>query len=94
MCHTGLGRCLFRLGKHGEAEQEFEAALRLGAGGPFHRSWIHLRLGNMADVAGDREKALESYRKAVGQGSNASSEAVRRAQRFTEKPYRGYTKDG
>ncbi len=41
--HTGLGRCLFRLGQLDE--KELVEALRLGAGGPFHRGWAHLRLG-------------------------------------------------
>ena len=37
-------------GKLDEAELELEAALAAGAGGPFHRSWVQLRLGNIDDA--------------------------------------------
>ena len=88
--HTGIGRCLFRLDRRKEAKEEFEAALKLGAGGPFHRAWIYLRLGCLADLEGDRKEAERLYRKAAtGRGASAQ-----RAQRFLKRPYRGYSVDG
>ncbi len=92
LCHTGIGRCLFRLDRLDEAQVAFASALRLGAGGPFHVAWIHLRLGCIADVQGDRDAALEHYRKASGRRASKSTAAM--ASRFLERRYRGYKKDG
>jgi tetratricopeptide (TPR) repeat protein len=91
--HTGLGRCLFRLGEHEEARVELEAALPLGAGGPFHRGWVHLRLGCLADLRGEREAALAHYAKVI-ESSGSSQSAIDKAKAFTGRPYRGYAKDG
>ncbi len=85
-CHTGIGRCLFRLGRLEEAKASLETALRHGAGGPFHRGWVHLRLGNIADVDGRRKDALDHYEKAQAPG--ASKAAAADAARFAERPYR------
>lgn len=85
-CHTGIGRCLFRLGRFEEATTAFETALRFGAGGPFHRGWVHLRLGNIADVEGRRKDALEHYQKAQAPG--ASKAAAADAAKFVNRPYR------
>jgi tetratricopeptide (TPR) repeat protein len=92
LCHTGIGRCQFRLGNFDDARREFQTALLLGAGGPFHRSWIQLRLGCIADLAGDRDAALEHYARAQDDG--ASKFVADLAKRFAQKPYRGYAKDG
>jgi hypothetical protein len=91
--HTGVGRCLFRSGKLDEAEKELNEALRLGAGGPFHRGWVHLRLGCIADLKKDRKSALDHYR-AVVDSSGSSKSAVEKAKTLLERPYRGYATDG
>ncbi|HEU4420305.1 MAG TPA: M1 family aminopeptidase [Planctomycetota bacterium] len=90
---TGIGRCLFRLGKHDEAAKELGAALALGAGGPFHRGWVHLRLGNIDDLRGKRKDALVHYQ-AVLDNKGASKTTIEMAKRFLEKPYRGFAQDG
>jgi len=79
------------MGQFKAARAAFKEALRLGAGGPFHRAWIYLRLGNMADVDGDRELAKKNYKLATEQG--ARYRAARRAAGYMEKKYRGYDKD-
>ena len=58
-----------------EARAAFKEALRLGAGGPFHRAWIYLRLGNMADVDGDRKLAKKNYKLATEQGTRYHTSA-------------------
>ena len=93
VCHTGIGHCLFRLGRLDEAVTEYETALRLGAGGPFHRGWVNLRLGNIDDLRGRRKDALAHY-EAVISSKGSSANAVARAKRHTESPYRGYREDG
>ena len=93
--HTAIGRCLFRLGELDEARDEFKTALEGGAGGPFHRAWVHLRLGCVADLKKDRASAKAYYEKVLA-SSNASNHAAQkeRAQRFLENAYRGYEVDG
>jgi tetratricopeptide (TPR) repeat protein len=90
---TGLGRCLFRLGKLDEARKELEEALRVGAGGPFHRGWAHLRLGCIADLAKQRKQALEHYQ-AVIDSKGSSGTAIEKAKAFQAKAYRGFSVDG
>lgn len=63
-----MGRCRFRLGEYAAARAAFERALRLGAGGPFHRAWVYLRLGNMAEHDENLAKARACYERAVRQG--------------------------
>lgn len=92
VAHTGIARCLFRLGRADEAAAEFRTALDLGAGGPFHRSWCHLRLGCIDDLAGRPEEAKKRYERAVR--GRPSQEAAGMARRFLERPYRGLAKDG
>ncbi|MCP3914158.1 MAG: tetratricopeptide repeat protein [bacterium] len=93
--YTALGRCLFRLGKNDEAKEAFQTALKGGAGGPFHRAWVHLRLGCVADLEGDRDAAKAWYEKVLA-ASDAKSHDFQKqlAKRFLEKGYRGYAKDG
>jgi len=92
LCHGGIGRCLFRLGRHDDARAELEEALRLlGRSQPFHRAWFHLRLGCIADLEGRREDALAHYEQARGEG--ASDATAKLARRFEERPYRGFEQD-
>jgi tetratricopeptide (TPR) repeat protein len=91
LCHTGIGRCRFRLGEFDEAIAAFEKSLALGSGGPFHRAWIHLRLGCIADLRKKREEALAHYKKVL---SGKRGHTARLAERFSKTPYRGYKIDG
>jgi tetratricopeptide (TPR) repeat protein len=92
--HTALGRCLFRLGKFDEAIKAFKKALEGGAGGPFHRQWIYLRLGCIADLKKKRSDAIDYYKKATAITRNGSDFAMNKAKRFLERPYKGHKKDG
>ena len=93
LCHGGIGRCLFRLGRYDEARPELEQALSLlGRSQPFHRAWFHLRLGCIADLEGRRDEALAHYETARGQG--ASDATADRARRFEKRPYRSFDQDG
>ncbi len=91
--HTALGRCLFRLGDLDRAVEEFEIALKGGAGGPFHRAWIHLRLGCIHDLRGERDEAVSYYEKTLAAPEKYAAQRSR-AVRFSENPYRGYAIDG
>jgi hypothetical protein len=91
VCHTGIGRMLFRLGRHGEAKESLQTALAMGAGGPFHQAWCHLRLGCIADLEGLRRDAKAHYERARGPGASKSTATM--ADLFLERPYRGYAQD-
>lgn len=90
---SGLGRCLFRLGERDAAEKELKQALAEGAGGPFHRGWCELRLGNLDDLRGRREEACAHYR-AVVDNPRASKTTIGMAKKFLEHAYRGFDADG
>jgi tetratricopeptide (TPR) repeat protein len=90
LCYTGIGRCLFRLGKLDEAREALQKALRLGVS-PFHRQWTHLRLGCIADLERKRSEAEEHYRKTIAIKPGAFTAG--KAQRFLKRPYRGYDRD-
>jgi len=91
VCHTYLGRCYFRLGDFDKAAASFKKSLRLGSGGPFHRAWVYLRLGCIADLQKHRNRAVGYYRKAIDQGDRYF--AAKQAAKFVERPYRGHSLD-
>ncbi|MHC4599308.1 MAG: M1 family aminopeptidase, partial [Planctomycetota bacterium] len=91
LSYTCIGRCLFRLGEFDEAIEAFEKSLSLGSGGPFHRAWIRLRLGCIADLRKEREKAVAYYESVLETGKGYTAKL---AARFKQSPYRGYKKDG
>ncbi len=84
LCYTGIGRCRFRLGEFEAARAAFKKALTLGAGGSFHRAWIYLRLGNMADVEKKRREAVRNYELSAKQGDYFQS---RQAKKFIRTAY-------
>jgi len=88
LCRVGIGRCQFRMGRHEAARAALEEGLKAGVSG-FHRDWANLRLGNLADLRGDREEALEHYRKVATSTNRNSKYQVDRAKRCIEQPYRG-----
>ncbi len=93
--HTAMGRCFFRMNDFDEAKKEFEIALKGGGGGPFHRTWIYLRLGCIADVEKKRSDAETYYNKVLAFPDKPNHEFQKElANRFLEKPYKGYEKDG
>ncbi|MBI4878381.1 MAG: hypothetical protein HY812_01795 [Planctomycetes bacterium] len=94
-CIAGKGRCLFRLGRLDEAEEELERAIGMGDSGPFWQGWIHLRLGNIADLKGRRSAAEDHYEKVVALPDASNLKYQKElAGRFLKQPYRGYEKDG
>jgi aminopeptidase N len=84
---AGIGRCLFRLAKDEEASKALRMAIAMGASA-WHLGWIHLRLGNIADAAGERAKALAHYELVTALGSGASKGARQRAEHYIKTPFR------
>ncbi len=94
-CIAGKGRCLFRLGRLDEAKEELERAIGMGDSGSFWQGWIHLRLGNIADLKGKRADAEEHYQKVVALPDASNLKYQKElAGRFLKQPYRGYEQDG
>jgi hypothetical protein len=89
LCHAGIGRCLFRLGRFDEAEKSLESALGLELGS-YQREWVELKLGCIADLRHQRDKAIAHYRNANAK-PGVSTDGL--AERFLKRPYRGGTLD-
>ncbi len=87
--HFKRGEARLRLGRLNEAEEDLKAALAA----PDVRGWvqarIHVELGIVADLRGDRAAAQREYRTALAISKTAhDEEAERRALEFLSKPYR------
>jgi len=48
--------------------------------------WCHIRLGNIFDITGQRERAVNEYRQAIQTNDNTQG-AIQEAQRYLQKPY-------
>ena len=48
--------------------------------------WCHIRLGNIFDITGQRERAVNEYRQAIQTNDNTQG-AIGEAQRYIQKPY-------
>ncbi|MFH1687577.1 MAG: tetratricopeptide repeat protein [bacterium] len=82
--HLWLGMAQLEHGRPDEARAYLETALFLESR-PFYIGLIHLWLGKLADVVGNRELALEHY-SAVSGGATADYHQ-REARRYIEKPF-------
>ena len=87
--HFKRGTARLRLGRLSEAEEDLKAALAA----PDVRGWvlarIHVELGKLADVRGDRAAAQREYRTALTINKTAhDDEAEGQASQFLVKPYR------
>ena len=83
------GEARLRLGRLGEAEEDLKAALAA----PDVRGWvlarIHVELGKLADVRGDRAAAQREYRTALALSkASHDEEAEIRASEYLSKPYK------
>jgi len=87
-CRILLGRTLFRAGQFPLAKRELEDGLESGGFGPFHRSWALFRLGCIADLEKDRDRAKSFYQAvlALPDRSNLSFQK-RQARALMETPY-------
>jgi tetratricopeptide (TPR) repeat protein len=87
--HLKRGAARLRLGKLNEAEQDLRAATTA----PDVRGWvqarIHIELGKLADVRGDRAAAQREYRAAIAVSKTAhDDEAESLASQFLAKAYK------
>jgi tetratricopeptide (TPR) repeat protein len=93
-CRVEIGRCLFRLGRHAEAQEALEAGLAVEGFGPFTSSWAWLRLGCIADLDGRRTDAEAFYRDVLGLPDAPNLRYQKsRAALFLDRPYAGYALD-
>ena len=82
--HLWLGMAHVVAGRYEEARGYLETALFLESR-PFYAGLVHLWLGKLSDVEGDRNIALEHYQAVLG-GASADYHQ-REARRYTEQPF-------
>ncbi len=74
------------------AANSFRDALR-GDGDPkWTEVWSHIKLGNIFDITGQRERAVNEYRQAIQTNDNTQG-AVNEARQLLQKPYGQPAKD-
>jgi hypothetical protein len=72
-----------------DAEADLARALSAPAR-PWVKAQVHLELGKCADLAGDRNKAIAEYDRAIQLGySAADAETIDLATRFKSAAYKG-----
>jgi tetratricopeptide (TPR) repeat protein len=85
--HYKRAAALVALGRHAEAMRDLEFAQKKEARG-WVKARIHVELGKIADMNGNRAGAVDEYRAAVGLAKTANdSIGLAEAQRFLETPY-------
>jgi tetratricopeptide (TPR) repeat protein len=83
----GAARVLLK--RHADAEADLAHALKAPAR-PWVRAQAHLELGKLADLSGDRAKAVGEYDRAIQLGSSAAdAEVVDQANRLKTAGYKG-----
>jgi predicted negative regulator of RcsB-dependent stress response len=82
-----IGEVFFMQRNYQSAANSFRDALR-GDGDPkWVEVWSHIKLGNIFDVTGQRDRAVNEYRLAVQTNDNTQG-AVNEARELMQKPYK------
>jgi tetratricopeptide (TPR) repeat protein len=81
-----IGEVLFSQRNYQASANAYRDALR-GDGDPrWTEVWSHIRLGEIFDVTGQRDRAVNEYRQAVQTNDNTQG-AVNEARLYLQKPY-------
>jgi hypothetical protein len=81
-----IGEVLFSQRNYQASANAYRDALR-GDGDPrWTEVWSHIRLGEIFDVTGQRDRAVNEYRQAVQTNDNTQG-AVNEARQYLQKPY-------
>ena len=87
--HLKRGTARMQVGRLDEAEQDLRTALAGKDARAWVRSRLHIELGKVADLRGDRAKAKSEYTTAAGIAAAAGDDELRNeAERLQSKPYK------
>ena len=82
-----IGDIFFRLQNYQEANQSFRAALQGDLNPKWIEVWCHLTLGKIFDLTGQRDRAVNEYRRALQTNDNAQG-ALDEANKYLKEAFR------
>ena len=86
LAHYRVAEVFFQQRNYQAAANAYREALN-GDGDPrWTEVWCHIRLGNIFDITGQRERAVNEYRQAIQTNDNTQG-AIGEAKRYIQKPY-------
>ena len=86
LAHYRVAEVFFEQRNYQAAANAYREALN-GDGDPrWTEVWCHIRLGNIFDITGQRERAVNEYRQAIQTNDNTQG-AIGEAKRYIQKPY-------
>ncbi len=91
LAHYRIGAILFLLRNYNAALEEFREALNGDLQPKWVEVWSYLNIGEIFDVTGQRDRALNEYQRALQTNDNTQG-ALDLANRYTQKPYTGPAK--
>ncbi len=90
LAHYRLGEIHFKLRNYNAAMEEFRHVLDGDLNPKWTEVWAHLKLGEIFDVTGQRDRALNEYQRALQTNDNTQG-ALDEANRYIQKPYKPQT---
>jgi aminopeptidase N len=91
LAHYRIGEIFFKLRNYAASMEEFRRALDGDMDPKWVEVWSHLKLGQIFDVTGQRDRALNEYQRALQTNDNTQG-ALDEANRYVKKPYSQETK--
>jgi len=91
LAHYRIGEIFFKLRNYTASMEEFRRALDGDMDPKWVEVWSHLMLGEIFDVTGQRDRALNEYQRALQTNDNTQG-ALDEANRYVKKPYTQETK--
>jgi aminopeptidase N len=91
LAHYRIGEIFFKLRNYTASMEEFRRALDGDMDPKWVEVWSHLKLGEIFDVTGQRDRALNEYQRALQTNDNTQG-ALDEANRNVKKPYTQETK--
>jgi len=91
LAHYRIGEIFFKLRNYTASMEEFRRALDGDMDPKWVEVWSHLKLGEIFDVTGQRDRALNEYNRALQTNDNTQG-ALDEANRYIKKPYTQETK--
>jgi len=86
LAHFRMGQIYFTLHNYNAAAEELRAALDGNLQPKWVEVWAHLTLGQIFDVTGQRDRALNEYQRALQTKDNTQG-ALDQANQYIQKPY-------
>jgi tetratricopeptide (TPR) repeat protein len=86
LAHYRIGEVFFRQNNYQSAANSFREALNGDLKPEWTEVWAHINLGNIFDVTGQRERAVNEYQLAVRTRDNTAG-AQDEARKFLDAPY-------